>query len=178
MKAVAELTWEHWKGTWDGEGQFHSYNGKIPIVATTLELLREHGPAGPAFWRFGRDRRQCLVDAIGNPRMDAALARRRQHDEARRAAYQAEQQRKEREQAAVREARRPVCAECGATFPDGRWKTAETYPAPGPRWRPTLCAPCEDRTLNDELQAEQAERERQELEEVQKSSGWLSRFRG
>jgi hypothetical protein len=45
-------------------------------VATTLELLREHGPAGPAFWRFGREGRQNLWDAVGNPRRDAALARR------------------------------------------------------------------------------------------------------
>ncbi|MGA5416727.1 hypothetical protein [Streptomyces pseudogriseolus] len=26
-----------------------SLAGKMPIVATTLELVREHGPAGPAF---------------------------------------------------------------------------------------------------------------------------------
>ncbi|MFJ9153418.1 hypothetical protein ACIRP7_36390 [Streptomyces sp. NPDC102270] len=32
-----------------------AYQGKMPIVATTLELLREHGPTGPAFWRFGRE---------------------------------------------------------------------------------------------------------------------------
>ncbi|MFZ4191109.1 hypothetical protein [Streptomyces pseudogriseolus] len=45
-------------------------------MATTLELVREHGPAGPAFLRFGREDRQNLWDAIGNPRRDAALARR------------------------------------------------------------------------------------------------------
>ncbi|WP_329372352.1 hypothetical protein [Streptomyces sp. NBC_01483] len=30
----------------------------------------EHGPAGPAFWRFGREDRQNLWDATGNPRRD------------------------------------------------------------------------------------------------------------
>ncbi|WP_229864542.1 hypothetical protein [Streptomyces djakartensis] len=48
MKKVAALTREHWQGQWaDG---FHLYNDKMPIVATTLDLLREHGPAGSAFW--------------------------------------------------------------------------------------------------------------------------------
>ncbi|MFE2536688.1 hypothetical protein [Streptomyces sp. NPDC059371] len=47
-------------------------------MATTLEVLREHGPAGPAFWRFGRKGRQPLLDAIGNPRRDAARTLRRQ----------------------------------------------------------------------------------------------------
>jgi hypothetical protein len=83
----------------------------MPIVATTLELLREHGPAGPAFWRFGRDGRQNLWDATGNPRRDAALARR--YEEARRRPAQ---------EAAERAAQRPVCADCGQKFTDDRWK--------------------------------------------------------
>lgn len=86
MENVAELTRQHWKGTWDGEGQFHSYDGQIPILATTLELLREHSRAGPAFWRFGRDHRQSLVYAIGNPCMETAIARWRRRGQARVAA--------------------------------------------------------------------------------------------
>ncbi|WTZ97721.1 hypothetical protein OG512_48110 [Streptomyces sp. NBC_01378] len=65
MAKVAELTRHHWQGRWHREGGFHSYDGCIPIVATTLELLREHGPAGPAFWRFGRKERQPLRRASG-----------------------------------------------------------------------------------------------------------------
>jgi hypothetical protein len=57
MELVAALTREHWQGDWNSWGSFHLYRGKMPIVATTLELLREHGPAGPAFWRFGREER-------------------------------------------------------------------------------------------------------------------------
>ncbi|MGW1160510.1 hypothetical protein ACWD48_20290 [Streptomyces sp. NPDC002519] len=66
------------EGQWHSDDGYHSYDSRIPIAATTLDLLREHGPAGPAFWRFGRDHRQPLRDAIGNPRRDAYLARRRQ----------------------------------------------------------------------------------------------------
>ncbi|MGI5380547.1 hypothetical protein ACQEV2_41310 [Streptomyces sp. CA-251387] len=55
MEKVAALTREHWQG--QGADGFHLDKGKMPIVATTLELLREHGPAGPAFWRFGREDR-------------------------------------------------------------------------------------------------------------------------
>ncbi|MFR0355270.1 hypothetical protein [Streptomyces sediminimaris] len=40
MKNVADLTREHWQGQW-AEGGFRVYNQKMPIVATTLELLRE-----------------------------------------------------------------------------------------------------------------------------------------
>ncbi|MBD0746740.1 hypothetical protein BG418_34500 [Streptomyces sp. CBMA152] len=68
IKEVAELTCSRWQGTWHREDGCHIYDGQIPIVATMLDLLREHGPVGPAFWRFGRDHRQHLADAIGNPR--------------------------------------------------------------------------------------------------------------
>ncbi|MCC8452756.1 hypothetical protein [Streptomyces rochei] len=60
MARVADLTRHHWQGRWHPEGGYHSYDRCIPIVATTLEELRAHGPAGPAFWRFGRDHRQPI----------------------------------------------------------------------------------------------------------------------
>ncbi|MEU2065202.1 replication-relaxation family protein [Streptomyces sp. NPDC013455] len=83
MARVADLTRHHWQGRWHPDGGYHSYDRCIPIVATTLDQLREHGPAGSAFWRFGRDHRQPLLDAIGNARRDAYLARRRQAARAR-----------------------------------------------------------------------------------------------
>ncbi|MYS91946.1 MULTISPECIES: hypothetical protein [Streptomyces] len=46
-------------------------------MAITLDLLREHDPAGPAFRRFGRDHCEPLLDAIGSPCRDAYIARRR-----------------------------------------------------------------------------------------------------
>ncbi|MER8235113.1 replication-relaxation family protein [Streptomyces sp. NPDC094049] len=134
MEAVAALTRHHWKGHWDSEDGCHSYDGRIPIVATTLDQLREHGPAGPVFWRFGRKELQPLLDAIGNPRLDAALTRRRQ-------AAREEQQRRDEQQAAAREAERPVCARCGTRFTDERWQLTRRS-----SWRSetdNLCGPCE-----------------------------------
>ncbi|WP_329529624.1 helix-turn-helix domain-containing protein [Streptomyces sp. NBC_01462] len=179
MKKVAELTGHHWRGLWISHGGYHSYNDRIPIVATTLELLREHGPAGPAFWRFGREYRESLLDAIGNPRRDVAVAR------LRRAARQEEERREEREGAA-REARRPVCRDCGQKFTDDRWAAVDSV-----NWKrsreshPHLCEHCQHQTVAAERQAEAAEHERQEqrLQEqeaeqaAQKTGCWLARFR-
>lgn len=176
MAKVADLTRPHWQGKWDREDGFHSYDGRIPIVATTLDLLREHGPAGPAFWRFGRKERQPLLDAIGNPRRDAALARRRQ-------AAREEQRRRTEREAAAREARRPVCTDCGRGFTDDRWTAVDVRDWGQPREsHPHLCEDCQSRSAAAQQQAEADERERQEQEQeaeqaVQKAGGWLSRFR-
>ncbi|MFC8247554.1 replication-relaxation family protein [Streptomyces chartreusis] len=181
MARVADLTRHHWQGRWHPQGGYHSYDRCIPIVATTLEELREHGPAGPAFWRFGRDHRQPLLDAIGNARRDAYLARRRQ------AAREEERRREERE-AAQREARRPVCKDCGQKFTDARWEAiGYTRDWSKRQSHPHLCEDCQDRAVAAEQQAEADERERQEQERprqeaeeqatAQKAGGWLSRFR-
>ncbi|MFJ2854566.1 replication-relaxation family protein [Streptomyces rubiginosohelvolus] len=63
MPRLRELTRHLWKGEWMREG-YHSYDGKIPIIAVGLRNLRAHGPAGAVFLRFGRDRHQPLLDAI------------------------------------------------------------------------------------------------------------------
>jgi hypothetical protein len=181
MARVADLTRHHWQGIWHREGGYHSYDHRIPIVATTLELLREHGPAGPAFWRFGRDHRQPLLDAIGNARRDAYLARRRQ-------AARQEQRRREEREAAQREAQRPVCADCGQKFTDDRWEAiGYTHGWGKHESHPHLCENCQDQAVAAEQQAEADERERQEQERLrqqaeeqaaaQKAGGWLSRFR-
>ncbi|MFD0213545.1 hypothetical protein ACFVH9_31800 [Streptomyces hirsutus] len=45
---VADLTRRHDRqGRWPREGGFHLYDGRIPIVATTLDLLRERARPGP-----------------------------------------------------------------------------------------------------------------------------------
>jgi len=177
---VADLTRHHWQGRWHREGGYHSYDRCIPIVATTLELLREHGPAGPAFWRFGRDHRAPLLDAIGNPRRDAYLTRRQ-------AARQDQRRRAERE-AAQREARRPVCKDCGQKFTDDRWKAVESSGWSRPRESHShLCEACQDRAVTAQAQAEADERERREQERrrqeaeepdaARKAGGRLSRLR-
>src|SRR4051812_5286255 len=63
MKQVAHLSREHWKG--QRGAAYTVYDRKIPIVATTLDRLQQHGPEGLAFWRFGREHWQPLTDAIG-----------------------------------------------------------------------------------------------------------------
>jgi hypothetical protein len=172
MNNVAELTREQWQGQW-AEGGFRIYNQKMPIVATTLKLLREHGPAGPAFWRFGREDRQSLWDAIGNPRRDAALVRR--DEEARRRLAQ---------EIAEREAQRPACADCGSKFTDDRWKASIAVDWGCGDSHPHLCDDCKARALEVGRQAEQAERECQEREhqeeevaQASKASGWFERWR-
>ncbi|MFF0110486.1 hypothetical protein [Streptomyces hirsutus] len=182
---VAYLTRRHDRqGRWHREGGFHPYDGRIPIVATILDLLREHGPAGPAFWRFGRDHREPLLDAIGSPRRDACLARRAE------AHGEGEQCRAERE-AAAREARRPAGADYGRKFTDDRWAAVGSQGWGQPREsHPYLCDDCQSRAVAAEQQAQADERERQEQERLrreqeaelaeqadQKAGGWLSRFR-
>ncbi|MGC4987415.1 replication-relaxation family protein [Streptomyces sp. DT193] len=181
MARVADLTRHHWQGRWHPEGGYHSYDRCIPIVATTLESLRKHGPGGPAFWRFGRDHRQPLREAIGNPRRDSYLARRRQ-------AARQEQQRRAELKAAEREERRPVCADCGRRFTDDRWEAiGSTWDWSSRQSHPHLCENCQDRAVAAQAQAEADEREHQEQEHprehqeaeeaAQRTGGWLSRFR-
>ncbi|MGW2050826.1 replication-relaxation family protein [Streptomyces sp. NPDC001858] len=179
MTNVADLTRPHWQGRWDRDG-FHSYDGCIPIVATTLELLREHGPAGPAFWRFGRDHREPLLEAIGNPRRDTALARR--HQTARE-----QQRRHEERQAAEREARRPECADCRNKFTDDRWTAVDVRDWGRGQSHPHLCENCQGRAVAAVRRAEADERERQDQERLRleaeaeqaarKAGGWLGRWR-
>ena len=176
---LCALTRHLWQGQRQRDGHHH-YDGKIPIIATGLRNLRKHGPAGPVFQRFGRDHMQPLLEAIGNPRRDAADAREAKKDEARQKKYNAQVRREEQQRKAAREARRPVCATCQGKFTDERWETTESYPRPSPRYYPTLCARCEDRAVAAKQQAELAERERQEQEAAQaaeKASGWFARFR-
>ncbi|MFD9540826.1 hypothetical protein [Streptomyces sp. NPDC060022] len=78
VSKLSELTPHLWQG--QRQKGFHVYDGKI--IATGLKNLTEHGPDGPVFFRFGRDRMQPLREAIGNHRRRAddrarALRRRR-----------------------------------------------------------------------------------------------------
>ncbi|WP_326715603.1 hypothetical protein OG758_47635 [Streptomyces sp. NBC_01474] len=126
IRNIAALTRHHWEGRPDREGAFHSYRGKIPIVETRLDLLREHEPHGPVFWRFGRKHREDLWSAVGNPREEATLRQRAQAHRER----QAQEKRQQARQAAQREARRPSCTRCGQKLTDDRWRMTETFPEP------------------------------------------------
>ncbi|MER6523232.1 replication-relaxation family protein [Streptomyces sp. NPDC001553] len=94
---------------WAGEPAdgYSSYDRKIPIIATGLRNLREHGPNGPVFLRFGRTHMQPLCDAIGNPRRDAVLARRVERARAQQEEYQEQLRRAAEQKRAEHEAARP-----------------------------------------------------------------------
>ncbi|GGU12087.1 hypothetical protein [Streptomyces lateritius] len=111
-----------------------------------LNQLREHGPAGPVFARFGRSGPQPLLEAIGNPRLDAARACAQAQYRACEEMYQEQMRRAAQEQAAKqaaeREARRPVCAGCGAKFTDERWAAQATDWGTPKDCHPQLCEGC------------------------------------
>ncbi|MFI6488402.1 hypothetical protein [Streptomyces sp. NPDC050564] len=98
------------------------------------------------------------------------------------ATAEAEQQRRALQEAAEREARRPVCGDCGQKFSDAPWKATTVLDWGRPRdSHPYLCDDCKNRaTTHQAEQGERAcqgqERERREAEETQpeqKTGGWL-----
>ncbi|MEV5142567.1 replication-relaxation family protein [Streptomyces syringium] len=139
---LQELTRHLWQG--QRYEDHHIYDGKIPIIATGLNQLREHGPTGSVFFRFGRDHKEPLWQAIGNPRREAADARAR--EETARAQMQRAAQEQAAKQKAEREARRPVCAGCGAKFTDERWEAAQATDWGTPKdSHPHLCDGCKQK---------------------------------
>ncbi|MCC8452878.1 hypothetical protein [Streptomyces rochei] len=153
---LAELTERHWKGT-AYDGGFRMYDGKLPIVATGMKQLKEHGPAGAVFRRFGRPHNQTLLDAIGNPRREAYDARKQAEYAARQQEHQEALRRSAAQHRAEREASRPVCADCGTRFTEERWKATEPAGWDTPReTHPHLCDDCKHQAVIAERQAEQA----------------------
>lgn len=176
---LADLTSWHWSGQPSWEGDYHDYSDKIPLLVTTLDLLRAHGPAGEVFQRFGRPAPQTLQDALGNPRKEAAERAQAERAQAERRRAESERQRAqeraaaEKERAkAERELRRPKCATCGRLFGDDRWEAIRATDASGwatqPDSHPHLCAPCKQDAI-----AEEADRARRVQEHASRS--WLSR---
>ncbi|WP_078635886.1 replication-relaxation family protein [Streptomyces sp. NRRL F-2890] len=154
---LGELTRSHWAGhrrsasSWlEPEESYVDYSDAIPIIATTLDLLREHGPLGAVWWRYGHSGRETLADALANPDDKHAYnVRRQKRDDATDARRRAEE--------AEREASRPVCTSCGSKFTDARRSQVEIWPNDA---HPGLCARC----------AAQAQREEEEEEEKQRQA--------
>ncbi|MGW7414558.1 hypothetical protein [Streptomyces sp. NPDC054863] len=73
---MEKLTWDLWAGS--THHGYTSYDGKLPLVVTSFNSLREHGPARQIFHRLERDGFQTLHDAIGNPRRTAARIHQRE----------------------------------------------------------------------------------------------------
>ncbi|MFG3042877.1 replication-relaxation family protein [Streptomyces sp. NPDC048330] len=171
---------------WEGErqkGGHHHYDGRIPIIATGLNNLRQGGPDGPVFWRFGRDHKEPLREAIGNPRREQADARAREAAVRAQEEYKEQVRRAAREQdarkAAEREARRPVCADCGAKFTDERWEQSKaTDWGTATDSHPRLCDDCKQQAQAAAIRQDPVGNERQEQGQAvpgQKTGRWFSR---
>ncbi|WP_267905313.1 replication-relaxation family protein [Streptomyces marianii] len=119
------------------------FNRSVPVVVTELErITADPLGAGGAVWRrLGRPDWQTLTDALDNPDGD------RLHEMERQEAWR----RQAEQEAAEREARRPVCPRCGQKFTDDRWNFVRQHPTQDNR---ELCGPC----LNDHIERAQAER--------------------
>ncbi|MFJ9777783.1 replication-relaxation family protein [Kitasatospora sp. NPDC101157] len=146
IEAASEPTW-HAPAYRGEETTARDYHRALPVVATTMPLLRKFGAGGPIWWRFGGQEWTTLIRALDNE--DGVLLLEQQQEAARRA-REAERERVERER------RRPACTRCKARFSDERWaeqERADTWDDDG------LCAGCR--------QADAAERARQEAEREQ-----------
>ncbi|MER7850580.1 hypothetical protein ABTZ03_42375 [Kitasatospora sp. NPDC096077] len=94
LKDLRNATAEHWQG-WAHEQEgvtYATFHGKIPVLGTTVERLREHGWQGPTWWRFGRPGWHSLTDALDDqPDWDLIDQRRQEREDQ----EQAEQKRAE-----------------------------------------------------------------------------------
>ncbi|MFJ4152992.1 hypothetical protein ACIP10_36220 [Streptomyces galbus] len=108
------------------------YDGKLPIVVTTMEQLKEHSPAGAVFRRFDRPQNQTLLEAIGNPRREAHKARQQAEYAARQREHQEELRRIAAQHKAERDATGPVAP--GSLRNGGR---PSSQPGGAPRAKPT-----------------------------------------
>jgi hypothetical protein len=62
-----------WGGRWCSvfrdynDDGWREYDDAVPVIAPTLELLAEHRPLEPLWWRYGRKGRHSLTEALDKP---------------------------------------------------------------------------------------------------------------
>jgi hypothetical protein len=175
IQEVARRSEEYWHGIWhpghhtqnpqDRDG-YRDYEDTVPVLATTLSRLREHGPCGAIWWRFGHDTAENLTDALHNPDDRDAFFRREEQRRAARRAAEEELRRREEEEEERREASKWFCPTCDDdVYPDE---------APGLA-RGDECPHC--RTQRQRLAAERAEAEA-EWERERRGNGLFGWLRG
>ncbi|WP_371676284.1 replication-relaxation family protein [Streptomyces sp. NBC_01276] len=72
MEAVGELSARYWEPCTSGSGGRADRRTKvIPILVTTLDRLRVHGPHGPTWWRYGHCSWESLEGALEQRRLPA-----------------------------------------------------------------------------------------------------------
>ncbi|MFI6449724.1 hypothetical protein [Kitasatospora sp. NPDC050543] len=120
VEAASEPTW--YAPPYRTEGiTARDHHRALPVVATTLPLLRRRG-AGAAIWRrFGRPGWDALDNPDGDRLRHTGQAREREREEA------------------ERERRRPTCTRCKAKFSNERWSEHERA---GTWGDDGLCAGC------------------------------------
>lgn len=156
LATIGELTREYWEPVRTSANQYDhdswlSYQDAIPVVATTLARLKQHGPMGPVWTRYGRQGEHSLGEALKNWDTRAAYDRRREAERARNAERQRELQEKRR---------CPTCGRHPDEIPEGTTHLAgkECTPCAGERRQREL----EDwarRTAEEDEAREQRERE-------------------
>jgi len=118
MQRVEELSRACWEPKSYEGVTWRSYADAIPVIATTQQLLAEHGADGRVWRRFGRTELQTLPEAL---HVTDGLAQRRREArelEEQRAAERQERERQRREHERISEARSRAtrkCA-CGMSF--------------------------------------------------------------
>ncbi|MFD5084993.1 replication-relaxation family protein [Kitasatospora sp. NPDC058406] len=154
IAAVEELSTQYWRPTryrggsaWtdNPDPYFSNYGNKIPIIATTLDRLREHGLTGPCWHRFGHPGFTTLHQALADPDgYEAYQERERQCHQARRDAENAAQE-------AEQEAHRcPTCHRRPDQYDD----------LDDPSDGTTDCGPCQQTALKAAGDAERAHNQR------------------
>ncbi|SHN38327.1 replication-relaxation family protein [Actinacidiphila paucisporea] len=109
MRAVAQLSREFWAGTEHADygyratapedGDFYlDFTAKVPLVITTLDLLQQHGPMGPVWFRVAQYRGtqpEPLLQALTDTHTAAEYRQRRKQRKRAAEAAEAEKQRRE-----------------------------------------------------------------------------------
>ncbi|MFD9598405.1 replication-relaxation family protein [Kitasatospora sp. NPDC059973] len=171
QEKVSALARDAWGGGWwtrrddnaDGDG-WREYDDAVPVIATTLELLAEHGPLGPVWWRYGRnDARYSLLDALESPDTREA------YDE-RQAAREEKRRQDHRDLMETL-----ACADCGNV--PLQESTSEYGPKGRLRWtrRPGgRCWDCEEKDL-ERREKEKKAKAKQQLEAARAANAKLRR---
>ncbi|WP_299541724.1 replication-relaxation family protein [uncultured Streptomyces sp.] len=140
MTAIRDLSTDCWQGTWTGGSShdrtardgYRDYTATIPVLTTTLARLRQHGPHGPVWWRYGHPAWQTLETALDNPDDHRAFHTR---EEQRRTEHHAREERERQEREAVRAREKAAawaCPTCGREVRAGDgWETAPSGPPGG-----------------------------------------------
>lgn len=120
-----------WQRAEDG---LHINSGKMPMARPPRRNCRARARPGRSRVRALRPRVPTQPPgSVRRPRRVAGLARRAEGT-----------RRRQAQEAAEREARRPVCGDCGSEFTDGRWKAGTKAD-----WGPRGQAPAPVRRLRD-----------------------------